>query len=135
MLIAPGGNGARREGMDGTRPPGFDAAPNEGDPMADELPSNATFYVAHAVANHVLIQLAEAIAAYLAISAPDDRERSGRDLLHEVLSRFMPSAEFKPQRIADTLAPFGPYDADEAESMAMEIVGNAIVAMRQKFNL
>ncbi len=94
------------------------------------LPSHATFYVAHAVANDVLIKLALAIGADLVVSSPDDREQSGSSLLGATLARFIPSADFKPQRIAETLTELGPYDADEAESMAMEIVGDAIEMLR-----
>lgn len=98
-----------------------------------KLPTDATFYVAHAVANDVLINLARSLASYLTISAPDDREASGRDMLHHLLSTFMDNADFKPQRIAETLAEFGAYDPDEAESLAMDIVRDALVGLRTEF--
>lgn len=102
--------------------------------MADKpLPNHATFYVAHAVANDVLIRLAYAISADLTVTTPDDRERRGRELLGATLERFIPSADFKPHAIAETLTDLGPYDADEAESMALEIVGDAIDDLRRRF--
>ena len=97
------------------------------------LPSHATFYVAHAVANDVLEKLAYSICASLVIVAGEEREQRGRDILGETLERFIPSADFKTERIARTLTNLGPYDADEAESMAMERVGEAIALLRDRF--
>jgi len=96
------------------------------------LPSHATFYVAHAVANDVLIKLAYSLAANLTVTAPEDREHGGAEVLGDLLASFMLSADFKPGEIADTLPELGPYDADEAESIAMDIVGEALTLIRSR---
>ena len=102
--------------------------------MTDKpLPSHATFYVAHAVANDVLVKLAYGLAANLTVTAPDDREHGGVQVLADMLEAFMPAADFKPHEIARTLPELGPYDADEAESIAMEIVGDALALIRSRF--
>lgn len=130
----PGGNSTDGwEGMDGSDPPGFDAAPSEGEPMADDdLPSDTTFYVAHAIANDALVKLAMSLAVELAMADPAERTRSGRQLVARAIEQFGLAADFSPAPIADTLAELGPYDADTAESMAMEIVGDALELIRMR---
>jgi hypothetical protein len=101
----------------------------------DEMPNHATFYVAHAVANKVLVDLALSIAADLTVVMPDERETKGRRLLHELLSRFTVAADFKPHTLAATIPELGPYDAHEAETIAADIVGDAILDIRARLHL
>lgn len=96
------------------------------------LPSHATFYVAHAVANDVLIKLALSFAANLAVTAPDEREAEGSTMVDNLLEAFLPAADFKTEKIAATLPGLGPYDADEAEAIALDIVGDAMTMIRQR---
>lgn len=108
-------------------------APRMGEPtMTEPLPSHATMYVAHAVANHVLIELALSLSAMLAVTHPDERETRGAKMLDQTLSHFSIFMDCKPARVADTLAELGPYDADMAESLAAEIVGDGIETIRDK---
>lgn len=107
--------------------------PRMGDPtMTEPLPSHATMYVAHAVANHLLIELALSLSAMLAVTHPDERNVRGAEMLDQTLNRFSIFMDCKPARIADTLDDIGPYDADMAESVAAEVVGDGIKLIRDK---
>ena len=106
-------------------------APRMGEPkMTEPLPSHATMYVAHAVANDALVKLAMSLAVNMALVGPMERAVSGREILADTLTGFAVAMDCRPGPIAETLPELGAYDADMAESLAMEIVGEAIELIR-----
>lgn len=97
-----------------------------------DLPSHATFYVAHAIANDVLVRLAISLAAELAMPSPLDAGLPGGDRLRRALENFALAADWSAPPIAETLPELGPYDAAEAESIAAEIVGDTLALLRAR---
>lgn len=96
------------------------------------LPSHATFYVAHAIANDVLVRLAVSLAAELAMPGPLDADLPGSARLARTLESFALAADWSATPIAETLPELGPYDAAEAESIAAEIVGDTLALLRAR---
>jgi len=137
--VAAGGSregGRAIEKLDAETRVGF-SGPNGGrDKMSDdetgELPSHATFYVAHAIANDVLVRLAVSLAAELAMPGPLDAELPGSERLRRTLENFALAADWSAAPIAETLPKLGPYDAAEAESIAAEIVGDTLHLLRTR---
>lgn len=140
-----GGNRARetaRETLDAETRVGFSGVDNRGRDMADDggsddeangpLPSHATFYVAHAIANDVLVRLAVSLAAELAMPGPLDADLPGSARLARTLESFALAADWSATPIAETLPELGPYDAAEAESIAAEIVGDTLALLRAR---